>query len=154
MPEKSTKKYSEPTIKLDNTLLKIIGVIKYFKAAIYIIGLASIIATGKMTDIINQLGDAVKVDGISSEALIYTVMGLAIVFNLAYGFFSFRATKKDARPVLMLILPVIAIIYTEMTRTGGGLLSGNISWAYIFSAMVNFTAWGCAFQILRQNKKD
>ena len=154
MAEKNTKKYSDSTIKLDQTLLKVIGVLKALKAVVYLGLILLVVMGGAMNDIIAQAGDTLKVGGLAPETVIYIVMGVAVAFNVLYSVFSFRTTKEGAKPILMLILPVIAIIYTEMTRTGGGLLSGNFSWAYVIPTIVNFTAWGCAFQIFRQNKDE
>lgn len=79
-------------------------------------------------------------------------MGAVILFNALYSFLCFRTAKPSANPVPLLIVPLIAIVFTSVTVDGGGLLSGHFSWAYVIPTIVNFSAWGCALQLHRLNK--
>lgn len=149
---KKDKLYGDTTMKINKVFLKIAGVLKAIAAAGYALILIVLAATGSMSNIIEELGNSVKIGDIPTEVIFYVTFAVTIVFNAIYAFLCFRATKQGAKPIALIILSLVAFFYTELTRDGGGILSGNFSWAYVITTIINLGVFGCAFQTYRYNK--
>ena len=149
---KNKNNTSDSGMKINRILLKIAGIIKTIGAVGYALMLIIIAATGKISETIDEIGNNVDLGGISPEVAFYVGFGILILINALYAFFCFRALKPGSKPIALMIISIVAIVCTEFTRTGGGLLSGNFSWAYVIPTIINLTVFGCAFQTYRYNK--
>ena len=148
------KIYNESTMKINRITLKVIGVLKALTAVGYALIVIVLAATGKISETINELSNSVDLEGISPEIVFYVGFGILVFINAIHAFLCFRTLKPGAKAscIALIVVSVAAFIYAEYTRNGGGILSGNIDWSYVVSAIINLTALGCAFQTYRYNK--
>ena len=146
--KKSSK--NDTLVKIDKIVLMVFGVLKAISAAIYLLLIVLLMTNGNiMSDLIAEAGDA-KIEGISTEMLVYVVCGATAAVNALTAFLMFRATRPGVKSIVLLVIAAISLIYTSITQVHGW---GNWNWAYVFPTFVNLATIGIVVQLNMYNKK-